>query len=93
MNSATATSIETSNGSASVSQRSGHDVTQNEPNNRTNGNGNGTATTTTKPPKKPGQKYRHVAAVHKQTRPSSVKIFTWVYSFTSSSHAIYLLLT
>ncbi|KAF5613961.1 diacylglycerol O-acyltransferase [Fusarium subglutinans] len=68
MNSATATSIETSNGSASVSRRSGHDVTQNEPNNRTNGNGNGTATTKT--PKKPGQKYRHVAAVHKQTRPS-----------------------
>ncbi|KAF5623796.1 diacylglycerol O-acyltransferase [Fusarium sp. NRRL 25303] len=68
MNSATATSIETSNGSASVSRRSGHDVTQNEPNNRTNGNGNGAATTKT--PKKPGQKYRHVAAVHKQTRPS-----------------------
>lgn len=68
MNSATATSIETSNGSASVSRRSGHDVTQNEPNNRTNGNGNGTATAKT--PKKPGQKYRHVAAVHKQTRPS-----------------------
>ncbi|KAG7419195.1 MBOAT, membrane-bound O-acyltransferase family-domain-containing protein [Fusarium sp. MPI-SDFR-AT-0072] len=68
MNSATATSIEISNGLASVSRRSGHDVTQNEPNNRTNGNGNGTATTKT--PKKPGQKYRHVAAVHKQTRPS-----------------------
>jgi diacylglycerol O-acyltransferase 1 len=66
MNSATATSIETSNGSASVSRRSGHDVTQNEPNDRTNGNG----TATTKIPKKPGQKYRHVAAVHKQMRPS-----------------------
>ncbi|KAG5661564.1 hypothetical protein KAF25_005686 [Fusarium avenaceum] len=60
MNSATATSIETSNGSAS--RRSPHDVTQN----RTNG----TATATTGSPKKPGQKYRHVAAVHKQTRPS-----------------------
>jgi diacylglycerol O-acyltransferase-1 len=62
MNSATATSTETSNGSASVSKRNPHDVTQN----RTNG----TATATTGPPKKPGQKYRHVAAVHKQTRPS-----------------------
>jgi diacylglycerol O-acyltransferase-1 len=68
MNSATTTSTETSNGSASasasasVSKRNGHDVT------RTNGNGNGTATTG--PPKKPGQKYRHVAAVHKNTRPS-----------------------
>jgi diacylglycerol O-acyltransferase-1 len=62
MNSATTTSTETSNGStsASVSKRNGRDVT------RTNGNG----TATTGPPKKPGQKYRHVAAVHKQTRPS-----------------------
>lgn len=60
MNSATTTSTETSNGSTSVSKRNGHDVT------RTNGNG----TTTTSPPKKAGQKYRHVAAVHKKTRPS-----------------------
>jgi diacylglycerol O-acyltransferase-1 len=65
MNSATATSTETSNGSvsASISRRTGHDVTH-EPQNRTNG------TATTGPPKKPGQKYRHVAAVHKKTRPS-----------------------
>ncbi|KAF4979490.1 hypothetical protein FZEAL_4349 [Fusarium zealandicum] len=67
MNSATATSIETANGStqSSVSRRSGHDVTQRELQNRTNGNG-----ATTGPPTKPGQKYRHVAAVHSKTRPS-----------------------
>ncbi|KAL2693761.1 hypothetical protein Neosp_000324 [[Neocosmospora] mangrovei] len=66
MNSATATSVETSNGSApsSVSRRSGHDVTQREPQNRTNGGA------TTGSPKKAGQKYRHVVAVHSKTRPS-----------------------
>ncbi|KAF5003526.1 hypothetical protein FDECE_9913 [Fusarium decemcellulare] len=66
MNSATATSIETtSNGS--VSRRNGPDVTQREPQTRTNGTTNGA---TTGPPKKPGQKYRHVVAVHSKTRPS-----------------------
>ncbi|KAF4999442.1 hypothetical protein FGRMN_2464 [Fusarium graminum] len=64
MNSATATSTETSNGSASVFRRNAHDVTRNEPQNRTS------TTATTGTPNKPGQKYRHVAAVHKQTRPS-----------------------
>lgn len=66
MNSATATGIETSNGSAahSVSQRNGHDITKRESQNHQK------EEATTKQPSKPNQKYRHVAAVHSKKRSS-----------------------
>ena len=65
---ATASSVETSpgqNGSAAATRRT-----------HANGNGNGvqtesaTASTARRTTKSPQKKYRHVAAVHSQTRPS-----------------------
>ncbi|KAL6404038.1 diacylglycerol O-acyltransferase [Ilyonectria robusta] len=65
MNSATATSIEASDGapSSTIARRTGVDVTDREPQNPSNG-------AATKQTEKPSQKYRHVAAVHSKTRPS-----------------------